>query len=337
MNDVISLTRKLIPFNTVNPPGNEYETANFVGEILAKNGFQVEYVPFEENRLNVIAEKGCSQGIPPVVFTGHFDMVPLGDRQWTVEPFRGEIKDGRLYGRGASEMKGAVAAMVIAAIQAFEMKSPEGGIRLVLTSGEEFGCRGAKVLVYKNLGSASGLVVGEPTENEPGIGHKGGLFLNVKTSKMTVHSSMPHLGDNAIYKTARAISKIEQFKFQVEEDPLLGFPSLNVGQVFGGLNINSVPDSAGFTIDARTTANTDHNKLLHQLQEELGDEVEIEILADLPAVVSNENVSFVRMIYEVCGILKGDSGFPKALPYLTDGSVLQKALGNVPTVILGPG
>ncbi|MDT0650638.1 M20 family metallopeptidase [Autumnicola edwardsiae] len=339
MNDVLFLTQKLISFNTINPPGTEIEAAEYIGGLLSKNDFLVDYVPFKENRVHVIAEKGLSDDVAPIVFTGHFDTVPLGAREWTEDPFGGVIKDGKLYGRGSSDMKGAVAAMVIAAIQAFENDPPEGGIRLVLTAAEELGCRGAKDLVktYKKLGRASGLIVGEPTGNIPGIGHKGGLYLNLTTSGTTAHSSMPHLGDNAIYKVARAISRVEQFNFGIEEDKLLGFPTINVGQVFGGLNINSVPDSAGFTIDARTTTNTNHEEIFCQLQKELGDAVAIEILVDLPPVSTDEDDPFVQVVYEVCGISKGDEGFPKSLPYLTDGSVLQKAYNNVPTIIVGPG
>lgn len=337
--NVISLTRKLISFDTINPPGNESGAAMFVGALLAENGFTLEYIPFEENRLHVIAEKGCSEDIPPIVFTGHFDTVPLGAKKWCVDPFGGEINDGKLYGRGSSDMKGGVAAMVIAAIQAFEEGLPQSGVRLILTSGEELGCQGAKHLVatHKNLGRANGIIVGEPTANIPAIGHKGGLYLNLSTKGITAHSSMPHLGDNAIYKAAQAISKIEKFDFEVEKDPLLGLPTINVGMVHGGMNINSVPDHAGFTIDARTTTRINHQELILQLKKELGDEVSIETLVDLKAVSSNENDPFVQMVYSVCGISQGDEGFPKSLPYLTDGSVLQPAYNGVPTIILGPG
>lgn len=337
--NVISLTRKLISFDTINPPGNERGAAMFVGALLAENGFTLEYIPFEENRLHVIAEKGCSEDIPPVVFTGHFDTIPLGAKAWSVDPFEGEVIDGKLYGRGSSDMKGGVAAMVIAAIQAFDEGLLQNGVRLILTSGEELGCQGAKHLVatHKNFGRASGIIVGEPTANIPAIGHKGGLYLNLTTKGITAHSSMPHLGDNAIYKVARAILKAKKIDFGVEKDSLLGFPTINVGKVFGGMNINSVPDSAGFTIDARTTTKIDHQKLLRQLEKELGDEVSIETLVDLKAVSSNENDPFVQMVYSVCGISQGDEGFPKSLPYLTDGSVLQPAYNGVPTIILGPG
>jgi succinyl-diaminopimelate desuccinylase len=337
--DIISLTRKLVSFNTVNPPGNESGIAMFVGSILAENGFDVSYIPYETNRLQLIAEKGCNDTIPPVVFTGHFDVVPLGVKLWSVDPFGGEVKDDRVFGRGTSDMKSGLAAMIIAAIQAFKEGSPEGGVRLVFTAAEELGCHGAKNLAetYANLGKTRGIIIGEPTSNIPAIGHKGGLYLNLTTTGVTAHSSMPHLGDNAVYKVARAISKIEKFDFGVEPDPLLGLPTINVGKVFGGMNINSVPDYAGFTIDARTTTKVDHQMLLKQLKAELGDEVSVEVLVDLHAVSSKENDPFVQMVYEACGIPKGTKDFPKALPYLTDGSVLQAVYGGVPAVILGPG
>ncbi|GAA4302287.1 M20 family metallopeptidase [Aestuariibaculum suncheonense] len=339
MYDVVSLTQKLIAFDTVNPPGNEHLAAKFIGSLLEENGFNVEYVPFEENRVHLIAEKGCSAKTPPVVFSGHFDTVPLGAKPWTVDPFGGEVKDGKLYGRGSTDMKGGVAAMVIAAIESFEHEYPQGGVRLVLTAAEELGCRGARDLVanYKNLGCASGIIVGEPTGNVPGIGHKGGVYLNLSAFGTTAHSSMPHLGDNAIYKVCRAISKVEHFDFSVEKDPLLGFSTINVGMMSGGLNINSVPDSASFTIDARTTTKIDHKEFIHNLKKDLGDEITIEILVDLPAISTDEDAAFVKMVYEACGISKNVDGFPKSLPYLTDGSVLQKAYGGAPTIILGPG
>lgn len=337
--NVILLARKLIKFETINPPGNEKEIARYIGNLLAENGFKVKYIPFEKNRIHVIAEKACSGEIPPVVFTGHFDTVPLGASKWSVNPFGGEVEGGKLYGRGSSDMKGGLAAMIIAAILTCEKNPPNGGVRLILTSGEELGCQGAKHLVetYKELGRARGIIVGEPTANIPSIGHKGGLYLNLETTGITAHSSMPHLGDNAIYKVARAISKIEKFDFGVEKDPLLGFPTINVGIVNGGMNLNSVPDHASFTIDARTTAKVDHQKLLKRLAKVLGDEVSIETLVNLKAVSSNESDPFVQLVYSACEIAKGTEGFPKSMPYLTDGSVLQAAYGGVPTVILGPG
>lgn len=337
--DVISLTRKLLSYNTVNPPGNEREIAEFTGEILLQHGFHVEYIPYGENRSHLVAEKGIISAIPPVVLSGHFDTVPQGMRTWNGDPFTGMIKDGKLYGRGSSDMKGALAAMVIGSICAFREGDPPGGVRLLFTADEETGCRGIQHLlkIPGTAGNAAAIVIGEPTGNNPCTGHKGGLYLNVTTTGKTAHSSMPEMGDNAIYKAAKAILKMENFRFNTEKDALLGFPTLNVGKMSGGMNLNSVPDHAEFTIDIRSTKKMKHPEILNRLKAELGEEAAIEILVDLEPVSTDEADPFVQMVYDVCKFAVRDPVFTRALPYLTEGSVLQPFFGGIPTVILGPG
>ncbi len=337
--DVIQFTRELIALNTVNPPGNEAAAARLTGKLLSDNGFSVEYIPYGKNRLHMVAKKGISENEHPIVLSGHFDTVPLGSREWKNNPFGGEEKNGKIFGRGSSDMKSGLAAMVVAAVQALNEGNPPAGIILLFTAGEETGCQGAKHLMtaFKETGPVRGIIVGEPTANIPAIGHKGGLYLNLSTSGKTAHSSMPHLGDNAIYKAAKAVIKAEKFDFKQEEDPLLGYSTLNVGKMQGGINLNSVPDHAEFTIDARTTTKMNHVHLLKALEQEFGEEVAIEVLVDLAAVSSDESSPFVTSVYSACGIQKGEKGFPKSLPYLTDGAVLQHAFKGAPTVILGPG
>jgi succinyl-diaminopimelate desuccinylase len=338
-SNVIALTKKLISFNTVNPPGNEMETAIFIGDLLSKNGFETKYIPFGENRFHLIAGKGISSEIAPVVFSGHFDTVPTGTRKWKSDPFSASISDGKIYGRGSSDMKGAIAAMVIASIMAFEEGSPKRGLRLIFTSGEETGCQGIQHLAetVKDPGDAALIIVGEPTSNFPCIGHKGALYLNVEIQGKTAHSSMPELGDNAIYKAARAILKVEALNFNVEIDSLLGYPSKNVGRMTGGININSVPDHAEFSIDIRTTKKLKHNDFLQILRQELGNDVKIHKLVDIDAMASDQQNYFVKSVFKECELDPDDISLLRTLPYLTDGSVLQKLYHGAPTVILGPG
>jgi succinyl-diaminopimelate desuccinylase len=335
--DVIEITQKLISMNSVNPPGNEAPAARFLGDLLYMNGFTVEYISYGDNRLHLVAEKGTNDNIP-IVLSGHLDTVPLGEKSWSFDPFSGEIMDGKIYGRGSSDMKAGIAAMVVAAIKATK-ENLDASVLLLLTAGEETGCQGAKHLIdnYPKLGNAKGLVIGEPTANMPAIGHKGGLYLNITATGKTAHSSMPHLGDNAIYKAAAGVLKVQNFVFHEEEDILLGLPTLNVGKFRGGLNLNSVADHAEFTIDARTTTKTDHVRLLKDLKKEMGSDMEIETLVDLNAVSTKESNPFVQIVYEACGISSDASQYPRAMPYLTDGAVLQPAFNGVPTVILGPG
>lgn len=337
--DVISLTRELISFNTINPPGNESGIASKLGKIFADNGFEISLPVYDKNRLHLVAEKGVSGAEAPLVLSGHFDTVPLGENAWTRDPFSGETEGDRVYGRGSSDMKGGVAAMTVAAIEATSEYLPSGGIRLIFSAGEELGCQGVQHLVntHRNLGKARAVIVGEPTANIPAIGHKGALYLTARTRGKTAHSSMPELGDNAIYKAARSISKIEAFRFETERDLLLGYPTINVGKISGGMNINSVPDYAEFSIDIRSTTMIDHQLVLERLFRELGEDVAIETLVDLNPVSTRETDPFVQLVYDVCQTDKMDDKRLKSLPYLTDGSVLQPFYGGVPTLILGPG
>lgn len=336
---MISLTRELISHNTVNPPGNEAIVAELLGNLLAEHGFTVRLPRYEKNRLHLVAEKGLSGHTPPLVLSGHLDTVPPGELPWRTDPFVGTCAGDKIFGRGSSDMKSGVAAMTAAAIESTEDVLPEGGVRLIFTAGEELGCQGIRQLVNtrQEPGNASAVIVGEPTANKPAIGHKGALYLKASTSGKTAHSSMPELGDNAIYKAARAITRIETFDFQASGDSLLGFPTINIGEMQGGLNINSVPDHAWFTIDIRSTGQIRHPSILQRLMRELGEEVSLETLVDLNPVSTMEADPFVQLVYKVCKAEKVSEPWPKSLPYVTDGSVLQPFYGGVPTIILGPG
>jgi len=337
--DVISLTRELISHNTINPPGNEAVVAVKLGKLLTDHGFKVNLPGYEKNRLHLVAEKGISGSVAPLVLSGHLDTVPLGEKPWKTDPFSGISQGDKIFGRGSSDMKSGVAAMTVAAIEATTGSAPEGGIRLLFTAGEELGCQGVRQLVntYRELGKASAIIVGEPTANIPAIGHKGALYLNAVAKGKTAHSSMPELGDNAIYKAAKSISRIEAFRFKAEKDPLLGFPTINVGKMLGGLNINSVPDHAEFTMDIRSTTKIQHQSILQSLMVELGDDITLETLVDLHPVSTPESDPFVQLVYDVCRVDRKSKNWPKSLPYVTDGSVLQPHYGGVPTIILGPG
>ena len=124
---LIELTRKLLTFNNINPPGNEEGIAVFCAGILSSNGFTVRLPEFEKGRLHLVAERGISTHKAPVIFSGHFDTVPLGANEWSTDPFSGEIKEGKIFGRGSSDMKGGLAAMMLAAVDAFKTGTPEIG------------------------------------------------------------------------------------------------------------------------------------------------------------------------------------------------------------------
>lgn len=344
MFDVVEYTRQLIRFDTTNPPGHEAECGAFTAKTLADAGFHVEEQRFGDSRMNVIATlPGEDPEAGPLVLTGHLDTVPLGKAEWSYPPFGADIIDGKLYGRGASDMKSGVAAMIGAGLRFAELSGgkPARGLTIVLTSGEETGCAGALHLVKEGrdfLGKASAMIVGEPTANRISTAHKGALFIAAKTAGVTAHSSQPEQGVNAIYKAARAISKIEDYGFNEKPHPLLGSPTINVGMVSGGMNVNSVPDHAEFTIDIRTNAAKAHGDFFSDLKQYLGEDVTLSTFTDMPAISTSVDDPFTKLVAGVCRqVLDADaSPNPVGLPFFTDASALNSHY-QCPTLILGPG
>lgn len=338
--DPVELSRELIAFNTINPPGNELACINHLEKILASAGLETSIHSFAPDRANLIARIGGATGKPPLCFTGHVDTVPLGNAPWSVDPFGGEIVDGKMYGRGASDMKCAVAAFVAAIGNMAEQLRDTSGAVLVITAGEEIGCEGAFHLARGGqLGRAGAIVVAEPTSNVPLVGHKGALWLKLTLKGVTAHGSMPHLGVNAAYKAARALLVLEKFQFNVAPHPYLGAPTLNVGTVHGGLNVNSVPDRTEIGIDIRSIPELDHARIQEHLRAELGEDITLEPTVDVGAVWTEPSSPWIKDVYAVVREATGeDIGTePKTAPYFTDASALTPAFGNPPTIILGPG
>src|SRR5437764_5131343 len=258
----IDLAAELIRFDTINPPGQEAACGDHHARPLSAAGFQCETVPLDEDRPNLVARIAGTGDKPPIAFTGHTDTVPLGAQTWTVAPHGRIVKDGRLWGRGASDMKSGVAAFVTAAVEHAARLEGTPGVVLYITAGEETGSEGAFALARRGLrGQAGALVVAEPTTNRPLCGHKGALWLKATMRGVTAHGSMPDQGVNAVYAAARAVGRLEAFDFNVARHPVMGAPTLNVGTLHGGINVNSVPDWAEIGIDIRTIPGMRHAQL----------------------------------------------------------------------------
>ncbi len=335
--DAVELTRALLRFDTINPSSPEGPCALHLAGMLEGAGFRVSTHEFAPGRTSVVAR--CGEGRrPPLCFAGHIDTVPLGAARWSHDPFAGTIDGDRLYGRGSSDMKSGVAAFVSAAIEAARA-APAPDLLLVIVAGEETGCEGSAHLVRTAgaLGTAKALVVAEPTGNEPLVGHKGALWLRARTRGVTAHGSMPERGVNAIYKAARAVAALEQHAFDVPADPLLGAPTLNVGTIAGGLNVNSVPDEATIGIDIRTIPAQRNAEVRAALQRRLGPDGELSTLIDVGALRTAADDPWIQQVFEVAAARTGTRPAGRSASYFTDASMLTPALGGVPTVILGPG
>lgn len=333
----VELTRELVRIDTINPTSVERPAAEHLARLLEAGGFAVSRHEFAPGRTSLVARHGPGTR-PALCFAGHIDTVPLGAAPWTRQPFGAEIADGKLYGRGSSDMKSGVAAFVCAALDVART-DPRAELLLAVVAGEETGCEGSALLARTAgaLGPAGALLVAEPTGNAPLVGHKGALWLEARTRGVTAHGSMPERGVNAIYRAARAISALEGFRFDVPADPLLGGATLNVGTVGGGLNVNSVPDAAAFTIDVRTIPALANEAARSALAGAMGPDVQLRTLVNVESLRADPEDPWVREVFDVAAAHLGSRPSPASAPYFTDASELTPALGGVPTVILGPG
>lgn len=333
------LTRALIRFNTVNPGSTEAACARFVARMLEGSGIETELYEPERDRPHLAAWLPRRSEAPALCFCSHLDVAPLGVTRWRRDPFSGELADGLVHGRGASDAKSAAGAMLAAFLRLARERRLASSVMLLLTADEESGNRGIKALADsgKFTAKAKTLVVGEPTSCAPAVGHKGALWLACRAAGRTAHGSMPELGVNAVYKAAEAVLRIRDFDFGGISHPLMGSPTANVGYFAGGVSVNSVPDAAVFKIDIRTVHGQNHKELLADVAARLGPEISLETVLDAQPVFSDPAHPWIADAFESARAILGSRPEPFCLPYFTDASVLRDMMSAPPTIIFGPG
>jgi succinyl-diaminopimelate desuccinylase len=333
----LEITRTLLRFNTVNPPGNERDCAEFMCRLVEDAGLNVTRHEFAEQRTCIVADL-AGEGLP-ICFSGHIDTVPLGSAGWRCDPFEGEVDGDKLYGRGASDMKSGLAAMLHAALRIARLPGRRAGLSLVFTAGEENGCEGANFLARNTdaLAPAGAIIIGEPSSNYPLLGHKGALWLDAETSGKSAHGSMPDQGDNALYKAAKAVSRLEAYRFRTDPHPVLGSPTLNVGTLFGGTHYNLVPDRATIGIDIRTIPGLTGEAIMRDLQSDLGPDVALELVTGADSIFTDPDQPWVQAVFDIMQGYLGQRPNAKGATYFTDAAALTPAMGQPPTIIMGPG
>jgi succinyl-diaminopimelate desuccinylase len=339
--DATEITRRLIRFDTINPPGNERPALEWLVRLLAPAGFEIAWQPMGDGRANLLARLPATtaNARAPLVLSGHVDTVPLGNAPWSVPPHEGIERDNRLYGRGASDMKSGVAACVRAALDLAATPSRAADLRLILSAGEETGCEGVLALARDPalLGAAGALIVAEPTDNRPLLGHKGALWLHLHHRGITAHGSMPEKGRNAIFGACASVAALRDLDFGVPAHPVMGPVTLNLGTLHAGLNTNSVPDLATLGVDIRTTPEISNARARDLVAAAAGAEVEIETLTDMTAVFTPADDPWMAETRALAAGITGVSAGDETAHYFTDASVLTAAFGHPPTLIMGPG
>ncbi|MCB2192645.1 MAG: M20 family metallopeptidase [Deltaproteobacteria bacterium] len=339
MPDPVKIASELICLDTINPPGGEEAAARYLGALLADYGLRTKYYQLEPGRAGLVAVVPGKGESLPLVFTGHLDTVPLGNAPWSFSAHCGTVQDGRLLGRGASDMKSGCAALAAAAAALGGDPKGKAELVFVFTAAEETGCQGAEQMATSGdlPAQAGGLLVAEPTDNVPFLGHKGALWLEAAASGKSAHGSMPDMGDNAIYKAARAAAGLEDFFAGADAHAQLGKPTLNVGTFHGGSKINMVPDLAVFQADLRTVPGLEHEELCEEVARKVGPDIAVSKLIDLPGFLTPPEDPWAAEVLALLERLQGRPPVPGYVNYFTDASVLRPAMGNPPTVILGPG
>jgi succinyl-diaminopimelate desuccinylase len=342
----VRLLTECVRLPTVNPPGNEKVAADWLAEQLERKGFSPHVDDLGGNRANVATVLRGTGEKPALLINGHLDVVPIGDAPWTHDPFGGVRANGRLYGRGTSDMKSGLMAMVMA-VDALK----QAGVRLkgdLILSGvadEETGALGAKSWVQAGgLQGVGAIVIGEPTNLEVYIAEKGACWLEITTYGKTAHGSMPDLGINAVMHMTTALHALSRLSLPFQPHPLFDKPTMNVGTIAGGNKTNVVPDRCTATIDLRTLPGMQHPDVLQDIRQTLDglrDAIpqftyEVRVIAERGPVASDPRAPIVETALSILAA-HGRRETPKATPgYATDASVFQPASG-APFLIFGPG
>ena len=242
---VVSLAQDLIRRPSISP--NDEGCQQIIAERLEKLGFQIEWMPFNDT-LNLWAKHGARE--PVIAFAGHTDVVPTGDEnQWSFPPFSAEIIDGMLYGRGAADMKGSLAAMIVAA-EEYVKANPnhKGTIALLITSDEEAAAKDGTVRVVETLMARDEKItycmVGEPSsaKNLGDVvknGRRGSITGNLYIQGIQGHVAYPHLAENPIHKAAPFLQELTTYQWD-EGNEFFPPTSLQIANIHAGTGSNNV-------------------------------------------------------------------------------------------------
>jgi len=274
--DLIQLTQDLVGIPSINPilsddPDlrGEHRMAEFLGQRLQKAGFSVSLPGNIPGRPNVMAKMGLSRPSRRLIIEGHLDT--QGIHGMIVPPFEGRIEGGRIYGRGACDMKGPMAAALVNLTPTRLQQYADAGVELVFIGavGEETGNLGAIELASSGVGADEILVL-EPTDLHIVHAHKGAFWFEVEIQGLAAHGSNPSKGLNAIKAMTPVIEAIEE---QVSKSDcaskLLGRPTVNIGTIRGGSSVNIVPDRCVIQVDRRTTPGEQGSGILNSIRASL--------------------------------------------------------------------
>jgi succinyl-diaminopimelate desuccinylase len=319
----------------------ELATAEVLTRWFKKHDIDCRIDRWDDNRANAIARVKSSRKRPGLLFACHLDVVAPGDETWEHRPFAAAEAEGRIYGRGAVDMKGGMAAAAAAICRVVDSKATlQGDIVLAAMAGEETDSSGVqRVMRHRSrLPKLAGVVIPEPTDLSVVTAHRGLFWLKITTKGKAAHSSMPQRGVNAITAMRRVLDALEQYRIPFEPHELLGKSALSVNTIVGGDGMNIIPDRCTIGVDIRTLPGQDHEALRYDIERILAQlkaaipqfEAELVVERSAQAIETDPDCDFVRRF---CAAVQVD--LTNVIGFTTDGSHLLPL--GAPIVIYGPG
>lgn len=336
-----TLLKKLIRAETTTEKG-ELAAAEVIAAELDRFGVESRIDIWDTNRANIIARINSAGEKGALLFVCHLDVVGPGEASWEKPAFDAVESDGKIYGRGATDMKGAIAAIVTAIGQIAESGTRlQGDIILAAAAGEETNSCGTMRFIRDyggQLPALAGVVITEPTDFAVITAHRGILWLKVTTKGRTAHSSTPQLGINAISSMKSFLDELQNYDIYAESHELLGNSSMSINTISGGKDINVIPDACSIGVDIRTLPTQHHQQFIEDFekifaklkQRNSSFDAEVSVVREVQALETDCSSSFVK---DFCSCL--GTGETKAVGFTTDGPYFA-ALG-APVVIFGPG
>lgn len=340
------LAVELVRARGENPPGGEGPTAAVLAEACRDRGLAVRTSEVAPGRPNVSAVLDGGPG-PGLLLLGHTDVVPVG-LGWSVDPFAGLVRDGRLVGRGAADMKGGLAACVAAMTALREAGAPLGGpVELAAVVDEEETGEGVRAYLREEDRSGfAGCVVAEPTDLRCVAAARGDAYVEIEVGGRAAHSGSPDDGLNAVYAAAEVVAELQRLHAELaaEAHPLVGPPTWSVGQIAGGVATSTVPARCLVTADRRLAPGEQAADVLAALRDRLatlglaerGYTLDVRLTMDMPGFETPVDSALVTGVDAALAAV-GGPGLPVGgWSAACDGGFVARDAG-VPVVVMGPG
>jgi len=347
MKEAVQLLKDLLAIPSVNGRDDEGKMAEYLCEYFKAAGLASFVQRLDETHANVIAVLEGGEENPPVLWNGHLDTVPYGERaEWESDPAVPAERDGFLYARGASDMKSGLAAMVYAlcACKKSGARVPRT-IRFIGTCDEEKNGLGARGILKEGLlGSAAELLIGEPTGCRMGVAQKGCLWLEMEVSGRTSHGAYPEEGCNAVEEAAALAGDIRDYVTSYIH-PVLGASTAQITQIQGGVAPNMTPDACTLLMDIRMVPGLTKDMILAEakrLAEERGRlakglfRAEFHVKNDRRAIETAPEHSFAERLSR-CIEKNGLKTELTGINYFTDASILAADAPEKAVLLFGPG